>query len=202
MVGCPYKPRQRELRAPTEAVVGPIGVRNRRVSVQSDMNERSGERHALSAAWADRRSVPCGCSTRSRTSRVVHRSRGRSSDWGTGSLNPGAPAALSSPQERTAATASCVSIRCCESPGRKCASASSVGDEPMAGKQSASPKRADSKRDAPFGETHLLIPRPRPVARTIGESRVAAAPAMVHSARCRAMAGRHREQFRGRVVWE
>ena len=86
MVGCPYNPRQRELMAPTEAVVGQFGVRNRRVSVQSVMNERSGERYALSAALADRRSVLCGCPTRSRTGRAVHRSRRRSSGWGTGSL--------------------------------------------------------------------------------------------------------------------
>lgn len=33
MVCCGHKPRQRELRTPTEAVVGALGVRNRRVSV-------------------------------------------------------------------------------------------------------------------------------------------------------------------------
>ncbi len=160
-VGCLHKPRQRPLRTPTEAVVGQIGVRNRRVSVQSVMNARSGERHALNATVADGRSVLCGCPARPRTGRAVHCGRRRSSGWGTGSPNACAPAARSSPQGRTAVTACRVSRRCCENSARKHAAA-----------------------------------------RTIGESRVPVALVILHSARCSAITGRHREKCRGRMSWE
>ena len=46
------------------------------------MNERSGERYALSAALADRRPVPCWCPTGSKTDRAIHCSRRRSSGRG------------------------------------------------------------------------------------------------------------------------
>ena len=96
---------------------------------------------------------------------------------------------------RTAATTCCAGIRYYESSPRKRASASSVNSGPTAGTRSVSPKRATPNAGGRLCQSHLLTPRPRPVARAISEPRVPVTLVMLHSARCGRITDRNRGNF-------